>query len=218
MRRDGNFLQGLYYDDDREQFVESAGLYGESKVQWLDEVTDDDDGRILEPDTSTQDELAAQYFGEGLSPRSASEFIVLTWREGKMFTLDRTSLEEQAEFELPSGIAEGWGVTADETNVSDDGNYRLYVSDGSSSIFVLDGDTLTLQPDSTVTVKEGNTERDNINELEYVDGYIYANVWYQDELLKIDPSNGAVVKKWDISSLAAAERKFQKAWKNGSTT
>ena len=90
MREDNNFLQGLYYDNMKEQFVESAGLYGQSKVQWL--KPDSSDERVLKPDYLNQYKMSDDLFGEGMSPRSMSEFIVLTWKKRKMFILDRDYL------------------------------------------------------------------------------------------------------------------------------
>ena len=91
VRKDGNFLQGFYYDSDRQQFVESAGLYKQSRVQWLEKAPEDE--RFLQPEAATKQELADVYFGEGLSPRNADEFLVLTWRERAVFRFDRTTLE-----------------------------------------------------------------------------------------------------------------------------
>merc|ERR1712060_80584 len=218
MRRDGNFMQGFYFDSekgDHGQFVESAGLYGESKVQWLKKSEEDE--HILEPDTETRLTLDDVYFGEGMCPRNANEFLVLTWQERTVFNLNRNNLEmNDLSFTLPSDIQEGWGITADETNVSENGNYQLYVSDGSDKIFVLDGDTFEIRDTITVTHENGTTQKD-INELEFIEGFIYANVWYRDDLLRIDPATGTILKIWDISSLSEAEREFQTDQKGSST-
>lgn len=164
----------------------------------------------MQPETATRQELDDAYFGEGLSPRNEDEFLVLTWKERTVFRFDRTSLElNSEEFTLPQEINEGWGITADESQKSASGNYLLYVSDGSDRIFEVDGDDFTIL--KTITVRnEDGTSQDDINELEFVDGSIYANVWYQDVILKIEPSSGIIEQRWDISSLAAAERSFQR--------
>ena len=125
-----------------------------------------------------------------------------------MLRFDRTSLElNSEEFTLPDEINEGWGITADESKKSASGNYRLYLSDGSDRIFEVDGDDFTILKTITVRREDGTTQ-DDINELEFVNGHIYANVWYQDVILKINPSTGVIEQRWDISSLAAAERSF----------
>ena len=81
------------------------------------------------------------------------------------------------------------------------------MSDGSSKIYHVNGKTMKTV--RTIVVKDGNgKEWNKINELEYVDGYIYANIWYEDVLLKIDPFTGKILKKWDIETLATAERDY----------
>ena len=71
----------------------------------------------------------------------------------------------------------------------------------------MSGDDFSIK--KTITVRtEGGTPQNNINELEFVDGSIYANVWYEDVILKINPSSGIIEQSWDISSLAEAERLF----------
>ena len=141
-----------------------------------------------------------------MSPRSATEFVLLTWRERKIYTIDRTTLDFIGQYTIPSQIIEGWGVTADESNVNSNGYYQLYVSDGSSYIYLVDGETLSIQSSIRVSDASGYIER--INELEFANGYIYANVWYKDVLLKIDPSNGSVVKTYNIQTLENTEKTF----------
>jgi glutamine cyclotransferase len=68
-----------------------------------------------------------------------------------MLVLDRNTLEKNREYVMPEEITEGWGVTADEMNISADGNYRLWVSDGTSNIFELNGDTMEIMHTRTVT-------------------------------------------------------------------
>ena len=99
-------------------------------------------------------------------------------------------------------------MTSDQTVVNQNGYYRMFCSDGSSNIYVLDGETMTVI--DTIPVKDPSTNMSvrNINELEWVDGYIYANVWYKDILLKIDPTDGQIVQKWDIKPLMITERKY----------
>ena len=203
MRKDNNFLQGLYFDNERNQFIESAGLYGKSKVQWLEE--DSEDNRVLNPANEVDFVMDKQYFGEGLSPRNPSEFVVLTWRENTVFVLNRQSLAMTDRYPFPEGLREGWGVTAIEE--AGDMDYVLYMSDGTSKIYAVDGATMTTR--SSITVKDSRGEEvSRINELEYVDGYIYANIWYRDVLIKINPNTGLIEKEWDIGTLAKAEHTY----------
>jgi len=106
-------------------------------------------------------------------------------------------------------VKEGWGITADEreSEQSASGNYPLYISDGTDKIFQMNGDDFTI--DKTITVLNNGKNQDKINELEFAHGSIYANVWYEDVILKINKNSGEVEDSWDISSLADAERAFQ---------
>lgn len=163
---------------------------------------------------TTRKVLDDKYFGEGLSPRNKDEFLVLTWKERTVFRFNRSDLAQNQEtFTLPESINEGWGITADESIVSDQGNYVLYISDGTDRIFKMDGDTFEVTKIINVR-NEGGSPRNKVNELEYVDGFIYANIWYEDVIVKINANTGEIVKTWDISSLAAAERSFQMDQKN----
>ena len=142
--------------------------------------------------------MANDMFGEGMSPRSLSEFIVLTWKKRKMFILNRETLDLVDEYRLPDAIAEGWGVTTHK--YSDRRTWTLYVSDGTSSLHHVDAGELQVLKSVTVKDSSGKTWN-KLNELEFVDGYVYANVWYSSYILKIDPDSGIVVKKWNIRSL-----------------
>ena len=83
-------------------------------MQWLKQDPDDD--RILEIDDSVNPyDLDKSLFGEGLCPRNKDEFVVLTWKEKKVFVLDRETLELKEEFVMPEQAKEGWGITAVET-------------------------------------------------------------------------------------------------------
>ena len=73
----------------------------------------------------------------------------------------------------------------------------MYCSDGSANIYTLDGETMEVVGTITVTDPETKKKVIRINELEWVDGYIYANVWYKDIILKIDPNTGFIVQKWN---------------------
>ena len=100
-------------------------------------------------------------------------------------------------------------MTAVESEVNDNGFYNLYMSDGTYHIFEIDGETM--KPIRNIPVKDpeqGGKKISRINELEWVDGFIYANIWYKDVIIKIDPATGNVVKKWDIKSLMQAENAF----------
>lgn len=82
------------------------------------------------------------------------------------------------------------------------------MSDGTDYIFTVNGETLEVENKVRVYDPVTNTYVTELNELEFVKGYIYANVWYKDVLLKIDPQSGEVVKSWDLASLTKAEKAF----------
>lgn len=129
-----------------------------------------------------------------MSPRSANEFVILTWRERVVYIADRSTLAVRAEYSLPSEISEGWGVTADESQPNSNGFYPLYVSDGSDTIFLVDGETMTVTDLITVVDPATGLSVNRLNELEFANGYIYANIWYKDIVVKIDPATGIIAK------------------------
>lgn len=85
----------------------------------------------------------------------------------------------------------------------------MYASDGTANIYVLDGETMTVIDTITVRDQKTNHKVIRINELEWVDGFIYANVWFKDVLLKIDPATGYIVQKWDLTLFKNAEKAYQ---------
>ena len=112
-------------------------------------------------------------------------------------------------------LHEGWGLTADESSLIGGEFYTLYASDGSHKIFKINGQTMDVM--ETLHVKDSSGQKiTRINELEFVDGFIYANVWYKNILLKIDASTGEIVDEWDLQGLMLAEKHFQDQEKGGS--
>ena len=100
-------------------------------------------------------------------------------------------------------------MTADESKVNSNGYFKMFASDGTHNIYVIDGETMTIT--GTLKVKDDakNVYVSSINELEFANGFLYANVWYKDIILKIDPTSGNVVKQYDMSSLMETEKAFQ---------
>ena len=144
-----------------------------------------------------------------MAPRSKDQFVVITWKENTMFLVNRETVKIEETLSMPRGPKEGWGITS----IEDDGKeyYTMYISDGTSKIYKMHGESLQVVSQITVRDKRTYREIDQLNELEYVDGYIYANVWYSTDILKIDPATGMVVKKWDLSALKKAEVAYQQA-------
>jgi glutaminyl-peptide cyclotransferase len=171
------FTQGLIYIDGH--LYESTGLNGHSSLRMVDLTT----GEVLQ-----KHDLPQEYFGEGLTDWG-STLIQLTWTSHRAFVYDRFSFSLVQTFTY-SG--EGWGLTHDETN--------LILSDGSSYLRFLDPKTFRVVRRIHVTDDSGHAV-DNLNELEYIHGEIYANVWQTDEILCIDPHTGKILGRIDLTGI-----------------
>ena len=177
------FTEGLFIDAG--QLYESTGEPGRSSVRHVDLAT----GRVLQKAV-----VPAPLFGEGIAPWKG-QIISLTWRDGVGFRWSRRSLAPLAHFNF---IGEGWGMT----RMGD----RLVMSDGSSSLEIIDPDSFRLQ--SRLAVTANGVPVDNLNELEWVDGEILANIWMTDRIARIDPASGHVVGWIDLAALHAKAGAF----------
>lgn len=170
------------------QLYESTGYTAElPQTRSLFGVVDGATGKIsprVQLDTS-------RYFGEGITFLNGKVYQ-LTYRTKVGFVYDAQKFKRLAEFRIP-GI-EGWGMTTD-------GSF-LILSDSSATLWYLDPSTLKTK--RTLPVSENDVPVFLLNELEYIRGYIYANVYTKNYIVKIDPSNGHVVARLDLSSLDAA--------------
>lgn len=134
--------------------------------------------------------LDSAYFGEGITPLNG-KLYQLTWTDNKGFVYNAKTLKREAEFPLKT---EGWGITTDTTS--------LIVSDGSSNLYFLNPDNFSTQ--RIISVSDNNGPINNLNELEYIDGYVYANRYQYNNIYKIDPSNGQVVGILNLEGILAA--------------
>jgi len=169
------FTQGLVYHNGR--FYEGTGLRGRSTL------------RIVELETGEAVEginLAPEYFGEGITILDEGVYQ-LTWRSRAAFTYT-LELDPIETWSIPD---EGWGLTTD-------GEY-LVMSDGTATLSFIDPDTYTIT--DTITVTHQGTEVTRINELEYIEGYIYANIWQTDQIAIIDPETGNVESWIDLTGI-----------------
>jgi glutaminyl-peptide cyclotransferase len=144
----------------------------------------------------------AVYFGEGITILNG-KIYQLTWQNHKGYIYDAKTFKQLQEFTYPG---EGWALTHDSTH--------LIMSDGSSNLQFIDPAAITtsIKAQSIVGVTDNNGPVPNINELEFINGFIYANQYTTNYILKIDPSNGKVVGKLDLSSLdAEAKKKYSNA-------
>ena len=171
------FTQGLIYVDGH--FYESTGLNGRSSLRMVDPTT----GNVLQ-----KHDLPPQYFGEGLTDWG-STLIQLTWTSHVAFVYDRFSFSVQRTF---SYDGEGWGLTHDAEH--------LIMSDGSSYLRFLDPRTFRVTRRLHV-VEEHGRGLENLNELEYIHGEIYANVWQTDHIVRISPSTGKILGRIDLSGV-----------------
>lgn len=149
---------------------------------------------VVDPATgivNSKQELAPQFFGEGIVIFK-DKLYQLTYRSQLGFVYDLKTMKKIKEFSFIN--AEGWGMTTDSTS--------LIMSDGTSSLSYLDPETLTLK--KTLNVTENGNNFPNINELEYINGYIYANVWTTNTIVKIDPKDGKVLGRIDLHELVKA--------------
>lgn len=171
------YTQGLLVADGK--FYESTGQYGLSSLRRVDIAT----GRV-----EKREDLARSFFGEGLALDDKGKLYQLTWREGKAFVYEQKTFKKTATHRL-SG--EGWGV------VWHDG--VLYVSDGTSTIRVYDPMSFKLL--RTIDVRTDRGALSDLNELEWVEGRLWANVYFTNFIAVINPESGVVEQVVDCTAL-----------------
>ena len=169
------YTQGLFYMDGK--MIESTGRFGESTLR----VVDFESGKV-----SRRLDFADKYFGEG-SVALGGKIYVLTWTNRVAFVYDAASLAYEKAYSYPR---EGWGITTDGKS--------LITSDGSSRIYFLSTD-FKLQ--KSLDVKMDGRSLRNLNELEWIDGKIWANVYLTDMIVIINPESGKVEARIDCSGL-----------------
>ncbi len=173
------FTQGLIFVDGA--LYEGTGLNGQSSLRRVELET----GRVLQ-----QRDLAPEYFGEGIT-LFGDRIFQLTWQSHVGFVYDRTSFAPVGTFSYPT---EGWGLTHD--------GRRLIMSDGTATLRFLD--PATLRETGSVEVRDEHGPVLRLNELEYVEGEILANVWQTDRIARIDPATGRVTGWIDLTGLKPA--------------
>lgn len=173
------FTQGLVFADG--QLYESTGLNGRSSLR-MDDLTT---GSVLQ-----RLSVPSQYFAEGLTDWG-STLIQLTWKAHTAFVYDRFSFRLLRTFQF-SG--EGWGLTQD--------GKHLILSDGSSTLRFLNPETFVEV--RRIAVTDHGAPVKELNELEYVHGEIYANIWYSNKIARISPETGRVLGWIDLSGILPA--------------
>ncbi len=180
------FTQGLEIHDDK--FYESSGLYNQS--YWLIYPIQFQASKwsqmTRKPEFKYQ--FDKHYFAEGLTLFN-SKIYVLTWNERTAFVFDSKTYQPLTPLHF---IGEGWGLTHNDK--------FLIRSDGSHRLFFHHPETFKIE--KTLEVKDNNVYISQLNELEFANGFIWANVWHQHKIVKIDPETGEVLGELDFQMLA----------------
>ncbi|MDX2267115.1 MAG: glutaminyl-peptide cyclotransferase [Bryobacter sp.] len=170
------FTQGFEFRNG--VFYEGTGLNGRSFVRRVEPTT----GRVL-----ASVPLEGKYFGEGITVLGG-KIHQLTWKHGQGFTYDQKTLRRQSTFQYPG---EGWGLAND--------GKQIYMSDGTAEIRIWNA--ATLQELRRMTVRYNGRPVSQLNELEWVEGELYANVWQTDSIVRIRPTDGTVTGVIDLTGL-----------------
>jgi glutaminyl-peptide cyclotransferase len=170
------FTQGLAYRDG--YLYEGTGLNGRSSVRKVRLET----GEVLQ-----HVDLPAEVFGEGIALVN-NELFELTWQSHTAFVYDVNDFYMLRKFSYPG---EGWGLTSN--------GEELFMSDGTSEIRALD--PATFREKRRIKVSDGATPIEQLNELEFVEGEIYANIWQTDRIARISPKNGTVTGWIDLTGV-----------------
>ena len=181
-----SYTQGLEFY--KGELYESTGQYGESKLRKLDYKN----GGILK-----NVDLSNAYFGEGLSVLN-DKIYQLTWKEGRGLVYDINSFEQIETFNYGQS-KEGWGLCND--------GQKFYKSDGSEYLWFLNPNTLAEEGSLQAYTNKGKLT--NLNELEWVDGKIYANRYQKNGVAIINPQNGAIEAVIDFKDLKSKVTKHQ---------
>lgn len=177
------FTQGLVFHQG--WFYESTGHYGQSTLRKVEPRT----GKV-----SKKVEISSQYFAEGMTILQGRVYQ-LTWTERKGFIYDLKNLRHEGEFGFEG---EGWGLTND--------GQSLIMSDGTHQIRFLDPQTF--KQTRAISVCENGSPLMEINELEYIKGEIYANLWKSNRIVRIDPQTGRILGWIDLTGLLAPEERI----------
>jgi glutamine cyclotransferase len=198
----GCFTQGVYYYGD--YLYESCGLTDKSQFRMIDSA-----GAVVK-----SFKFASDIFAEGIVVVN-DILYVLTWKNRKIFVFDATTLTPIGYQSFKSKTNEGWGLAADLTSNS------LILSDGSSTLSFYDIPVIDVSQKAAFSISNNlgiwklqrqlNVFRagkavKHINELEFVDNYLYANVWYKNFIIKVDISSGNVVDTFDCEPLLPKSR------------
>jgi glutamine cyclotransferase len=173
-----SYTQGLEWYNNK--LYESTGLKGKSRLYQMDTNLVANGNELV---------LPANYFGEGITIFK-DKIYQLTWEEHKVFVYDAKTLKKVKELAWPY---EGWGLTHNDS--------AIIVSTGSSNLYFVNPDDFSIQ--KTIGVYHQYGYQNMLNELEYVNGKIWANIYGQNEIVVIDPLSGQIINKIDFTNLLA---------------
>ncbi|HQX52813.1 MAG TPA: glutaminyl-peptide cyclotransferase [Planctomycetaceae bacterium] len=185
------FCQGLAIHNG--QLVEGTGQYQKSRLR----LVDIESGKSVSDQKNSDD-----VFGEGVAVWK-DRIFQLTWKNGYLLVYDAKTLQRTGFVRysaIDPKLAEGWGLTHD--------GHSLILSDGSADLRFINPDTFKLE--KKLRVKSGYRSLTKLNELEFVNGQILANVWYEDRIACIDPASGQVTEWIDLSHLRPREVKHDR--------
>jgi glutamine cyclotransferase len=182
----GAYTQGLEYHDGF--LYEGTGRHGESSIRKVELTT----GKVLQ-----QKDLDPKYFGEGITIFD-NKLYQLTWRSGIGFIYNLDTFDQIGEFKYTKS-REGWGLTHNQE--------QLIKTDGTENIWFLNPETLV--EENYIEAYTNTRKVENLNELEYVNGMIYANVWQQNSILIVNPTNGKIEGVANLNSLKEQMQKEQ---------
>jgi glutamine cyclotransferase len=184
------FTQGLIFRNGF--FYEGTGLNGRSGIRKVNVET----GEVLQIKA-----IDPQYFGEGITDWKGS-LIEITWQSEVGFVYDLNTFDR---IKTWSYKGEGWGLTHDDT--------RLIMSDGTPALRFLDPETL--KETGRITVRDGGAPVERLNELEFIKGEVFANVWQTDRIARISPKDGRVTGWIDLAGLLPPSERAADAVLNG---
>ncbi|PKQ62907.1 hypothetical protein BZG02_11690 [Labilibaculum filiforme] len=175
----GSYTQGLFYHEG--YLYEGTGQKGESTLRKV---------KLENGEALSVKNLEQEYFGEGIT-YSKGKIIQLTWNSRKVFVVDPVTFDQKDTFEPNTTNNQGWGITSI--------NDELIISDGTNVLTVLDADNYSRKRVIEVYDEAGMVT--NLNELEYINGKIYANVWLTDRIVIINPETGRVEGNLNLAKI-----------------
>ena len=178
------YTQGLVLHDGH--WIESTGKNGQTTLRRVDPAT----GAVV-----LKKNLVANFFGEGCTVLGG-KIYQLSWKNQEGFVYDAASFQWQKNF---SYTGEGWGLTNDGTS--------LIMSNGSNILQFID--PVTFKPGKVLKVEWNGQPLDKLNELEFIEGEIFANIWFKDKIVRIDPANGRVIGMIDLAGIDKKEKRLE---------